>query len=131
MLRGMKAMVIAAVLLVVACQKQHEEVAAPPPAAPQRPSGSKFEPALVTFKSGDLTLSGFLYKPDGDGPFPAIVYNHGSEPLPGPKPDQASFYVAHGFVLFVPHRRGHGRSTHAGSAEPIGLGPEVIDALVA
>jgi dienelactone hydrolase len=27
---------------------------------------------------------------------------------------QAEFYVAHGFVLFIPHRRGHGRSRDAG-----------------
>jgi dipeptidyl aminopeptidase/acylaminoacyl peptidase len=43
-----------------------------------------------------------------------MVFNHGSEPLPGDKADQAAFYVSHGFVLFVPHRRGHGRSRDAG-----------------
>jgi dienelactone hydrolase len=91
----------------------------------------------VAFRSGSLTLHGFLHRPPGPGPFPAIVYNHGSEPLPGPKPDQAAFFVAHGFVLFVPHRRGHGRSKDAG--EYVGDvidrtgrdAPALVDALVA
>ncbi len=34
----------------------------------------------VTFPSGDITLHGVLYKPEGSGPFPAVVYNHGSAP---------------------------------------------------
>ena len=32
----------------------------------------------VTFRSGDITLHGVVYKPEGAGPFPAVVYNHGS-----------------------------------------------------
>src|SRR5262245_6951674 len=65
---------------------------------------------LVSFPSGDLTLRGFLYKPEGDGPFPAIIWNHGSEKLPGRQPELARFYTKQGFVFFLPHRRGHGRS---------------------
>ena len=34
----------------------------------------------VSFPSGTLTLQGVLYKPEGPGPFPAVVYNHGSAP---------------------------------------------------
>src|SRR4051812_41944726 len=37
----------------------------------------------VTFKSGQLTLAGVVYKPDGPGPFPIVVWNHGSEKMPG------------------------------------------------
>lgn len=33
---------------------------------------------IVEFPSGDIALHGVLYKPDGPGPFPAVVYNHGS-----------------------------------------------------
>jgi carboxymethylenebutenolidase len=68
----------------------------------------------MTFPSGALTLHGFLYRPAGTGPFPAIVFNHGSEKLPGAKEGQAAFYEPHGFVLFVPHRRGQGRSQDQG-----------------
>ena len=40
----------------------------------------------VAFPSGSLQLHGFIRAPEGKGPFPAILYNHGSEPRPGPKP---------------------------------------------
>lgn len=79
------------------------------------PSDVPIESELVQFSSGALTLGGFLYRPPGPGPFPAIVFNHGSEELPGDKRDQATFYVRSGFVLFVPHRRGQGRSKKAGT----------------
>jgi dienelactone hydrolase len=72
------------------------------------------KPELVSFKSGPLTLAGFLWRPSGAGPFPAIVFNHGSEEYPGAKDGQAELFVPHGFVLFVPHRRGQGRSKDAG-----------------
>jgi dienelactone hydrolase len=70
-------------------------------------------PKLVSFPSGDLTLRGFLYKPEGEGPFPAIIWNHGSEKLPGQQPDLARFYTKQGFVFFAPHRHGQGRSPGA------------------
>jgi carboxymethylenebutenolidase len=77
---------------------------------PGEPGG----PSLVEFHSGASLLHGWLWQPEGPGPYPAVVLNHGSEDLPGWKPDQAEFYVAHGFVLFLPHRRGQGRSKDAG-----------------
>lgn len=88
-------------------------VAAPVTAAPAAPV-DPLTPTLVAFPSGSRMLHGFLYKPAGSGPFPAIVFNHGSEKLPGPMTGQAQFYVPHGYALFVPHRRGHGRSQDAG-----------------
>ena len=68
------------------------------------------EPREVKFPSGDLSLAGFLYRPQGAGPFPAILYNHGSERKPGAKPEIGNFFSDNGYVVFVPHRRGHGRS---------------------
>src|SRR5216683_6902219 len=64
----------------------------------------------VVFPSGGGQLHGFLWKPEGAGPFPAIVWNHGSEKLPGSQPALAKFYTAHSYVFFMPHRRGQGRS---------------------
>ncbi len=64
----------------------------------------------VTFASGSLTLKGFIYKPQGSGPFPAMIWNHGSEQKPGWQPELAAFYNSKGFVFFIPHRHGHGRS---------------------
>jgi len=76
-------------------------VAAEPPA----PAKEK-----VAFKSGGLTLTGLLFKPDGPGPFPAVVWNHGSEKNPGGGPQfgtVAGIFVPRGYVVFAPIRRGH------------------------
>jgi carboxymethylenebutenolidase len=71
----------------------------------------------VTFASGALTLHGLLYKPKGEGPFPAVLYNHGS--AAGMLNTQAfdaiaPVFVARGWVFFAPYRRGQGLSTEAG-----------------
>jgi hypothetical protein len=33
---------------------------------------------IVSFSSGNLNLRGVIYKPQGPGPFPAVLFNHGS-----------------------------------------------------
>jgi hypothetical protein len=33
----------------------------------------------VSFPSNGLTLHGWIYRPQGPGPFPAVLWNHGSE----------------------------------------------------
>ena len=71
----------------------------------------------VTFPSGESTLHGVLYKPDGTGPFPAVIYNHGS--APGMMSEQAfaalgPVFASHGWVFFGPYRRGQGLSASAG-----------------
>jgi dipeptidyl aminopeptidase/acylaminoacyl peptidase len=43
-------------------------------------------PEEVTFASNGFELHGFIYRPEGQGPFPAVLYNHGSERRPGSKP---------------------------------------------
>ena len=66
----------------------------------------------VTFKSGDLELKGWLWRPAGAGPFPAVLWNHGSS-----KDGEQTYYpgiwpvfVRAGYVFFVPFRRGQGGS---------------------
>ncbi len=71
------------------------------------------KPELITFTSGDLALKGFVWKPEGPGPFPAILWNHGSERLPGTVDSVAPYFVSRGYIFFVPHRRGQGRSPGA------------------
>jgi len=93
----MKAYIAMAALLVVGSAVSAQE--APPANA-----------RLVSFPSPGGTMSGFLYVPEGKGPFPAVLWNHGSEKRPGWQPQLAAFYNAHGFVFFLPHRRGQGRS---------------------
>jgi carboxymethylenebutenolidase len=74
------------------------------------PAQSLPAPVEVTFSSGSRVLHGFLYKPEGRGPFPAILWNHGSERRPGWLPEVAPLFLNQGYVFFIPHRRGHGRS---------------------
>src|SRR5256712_13928311 len=72
----------------------------------------------VTFPSGEITLHGVLYKPEGTGPFPAVIYNHGSAPGMMSKEAFAALgpvLASHGWVFFGPYRRWEGRS---GSAWP-------------
>jgi dipeptidyl aminopeptidase/acylaminoacyl peptidase len=71
----------------------------------------------MSFDSGGKALHGLLYKPAGAGPFPAVLYNHGS--APGLLNNQAfdligPIFVAHGWVFFAPYRRGQGLSSDAG-----------------
>lgn len=67
-------------------------------------------PQQVSFDNDGLTLGGYLFRPDGNGPFPAVMILHGSEPQPGDKADSASVFTAQGYLVFVPHRRGQGLS---------------------
>ena len=72
------------------------------------------KPTVVEYSSvGGTPLRGFLYEPSKAGPHPTVVYHHGSERSPSNFAGQAQFYVPRGFVLFVPHRRGHGLSAAA------------------
>jgi carboxymethylenebutenolidase len=63
---------------------------------------------IVEYKSGEYLLPGYLYKPEGDGPFPAVIWNHGSDKNPRAQPELARFYTAQGYVFFAPLRHGHG-----------------------
>ena len=72
---------------------------------------------IVAFPSGKITLHGVLYKPEGTGPFPAVVYNHGS--AAGMLSKEAfdalgPAFASHGWVFFGPYRRGQGLSASAG-----------------
>jgi carboxymethylenebutenolidase len=72
---------------------------------------------IVTFPSGTLTLKGVLFKPEGAGPFPAVVYNHGS--ARGMLSQEAfdavgPVFIRHGWAFFGPYRRGQGLSAQAG-----------------
>ena len=68
------------------------------------------QPQEVTFPSGKLVLHGFIYRPEGSGPFPAVLYNHGSQRKQGSNPGLGRLFSNAGYVFFYPHRRSHGRS---------------------
>ncbi len=61
----------------------------------------------VAYSPADASLRGSLCKPEGPGPFPAIVYNHGGlGDIIGGAPDETCAALAKaGFVGFSPIRR--------------------------
>ena len=72
---------------------------------------------IVAFPSGEITLRGVLYKPEGTGRFPAVVYNHGS--ARGMLSKDAfdalgPVFASHGWAFLGPYRRGQGLSASAG-----------------
>jgi carboxymethylenebutenolidase len=86
----------------------------------QTPGG----PQTVAVKNGPLTLHALLWRPQGRGPFPAILFNHGSgrtrqdlERL-GPYELQAPVlgpvFARHGYAFLYLFRRGVGLSADQG-----------------
>jgi len=77
-------------------------------------------PEIVT--SGALTLRALVWRPSGSGPFPAVVFNHGSygtnHPMP---PDEPAIlgpgFAHHGYVFLFLFRQGIGLSIGQGVAD--------------
>jgi alpha-beta hydrolase superfamily lysophospholipase len=64
----------------------------------------------VSFRNGAVDLRGTLILPEGKGPFPTVVYAHGSGPLRRESLYGASFYPM-GVAYFSFDKRGTGQST--------------------
>ena len=90
----------------------------------------------TTYQSDGRALQGFFVAPGGPGPFPGIVFHHGSGGLlPAAKPGIETL-VAMGYAVFVAIRRGHNRNPGPfweslvtapwGSPE---MGPQLVAAL--
>jgi carboxymethylenebutenolidase len=102
---GARALVAAAALATGCTARAAEE---PRPGAPE----------VVTVRSGAVTLHALLWRPAGQGPFPAVLFNHGSgrsraelETL-GAYERQAEVvgpvFARHGYVLLYLFRRARG-----------------------
>ena len=58
-------------------------------------------PDTVAFASGRMSLRGLLWKPAGSGPFPAILYSHGSgSDYASEAKALGEFFSRHGYVLW-------------------------------
>ena len=68
----------------------------------------------VYYPSGGLRIQAYVYKPDGNAPFPVVVYNHGSrvgrERVSVPYPYIGEMLTRAGYVVLVTERRGYGKS---------------------
>jgi uncharacterized protein len=80
---------------------------------------SAYTRSRVTYDAGDLTISGVLLRPTGEGPFPGIVLNHGYIEPSAYRPGQGlareqDRLARAGFVVLHTDYRGH-----ADSDEPV------------
>jgi carboxymethylenebutenolidase len=77
-----------------------------------------YVPSEHEFGSGPHRLKGYLFAPPGDGPFPCLLYNHGSGLVEGYEdnamPGIGLLLNSWGIACFYPHRRGYGFSPGPG-----------------
>ena len=87
-------------------------------------SPADFAYTEVFYASGSLRIQAYLYKPNGDGPFPVVIYNHGSRA--GRERHSVPFeYIGRlltraGYAVLVPERRGYGSSNGPTWSEEVG-----------
>jgi dienelactone hydrolase len=77
-------------------------------------------PQTVEIPSGSVRLKAFLWKPTGPGPFPAVLFNHGSGgadaahtagmPITEAAEKLAPLFLKHGYAFLYLFRRGQGLS---------------------
>ena len=81
-------------------------------------------PETVVVPSGKLQLKAFLWKPNGPGPFPTVLFNHGSGgadadhtaglPMTEAAEKLAPLFLKHGYAFLYLFRRGQGLSADQG-----------------
>jgi carboxymethylenebutenolidase len=84
--------------------------------SPEAPIAAK----TIEFPSGNLHLKALLWKPNGPGPFAAVMFNHGSGgpdaahtagiPITQAAERLGPVFVKRGYAFFFPFRRGQGLS---------------------
>ena len=128
--------VLAALLLFPGASRAQSSI----PPVKQAPSPRPGDPTYETlfYRNGDLNLEAYFFKPQGTGPFPLVVYNHGSrtdeERMEWPVFFIARMLVPAGYAVLVPERRGYGKSEGPTFTEDIGpaeRGQRFVDRLIA
>jgi carboxymethylenebutenolidase len=84
------------------------------------PSNPQTSPQIVEVRSGTLHLKAYFWKPAGPGPFPAVIFNHGSgavdaqhtagQTMAETAENLAPLFLKHGYAFFYLCRRGQGLS---------------------
>ena len=107
------------------------------PTAAQASAPADPEYSTFFYTNDKLKLEGYFYKPAGAGPFPVVVYNHGSR-AGSERRELPMVYIARvmipaGYAVIVPERRGYGKSEGQPFSEEIGedRGPRFVTRLQA
>ena len=94
------------------------------PAAVHGQPAADSEYTEVFYPSASLRIQAYLYKPAGDGPFPVVIYNHGSraasERRSVPFQHIGRLLTEAGYAVLVPERRGYGQSDGPTLTEEVG-----------
>ena len=76
------------------------------------------------YQSGKLRLEAYVYRPAGPGPFPVVIYSHGSrkgyEREERPMAFVGAMLAGQGYLALVPERRGYGKSDGPTFNEEVG-----------
>src|SRR5262245_34260786 len=85
----------------------------------EAPDPPALSPEVIDVSSGALTLRAHLWRPSGRGPFPAVLFNHGSyttgTSLKPSEPESIGpVFARHGYVLLWLYRQGAGLSRGQG-----------------
>lgn len=80
------------------------------------------QPDTVVVRSGTLHLRALLWRPTGSGPFPSVLFNHGSSGKADSLPVETAallgpVFAKHGYVFLLLFRRGIGLSAEQGVAD--------------
>lgn len=93
----------------------------------------------ITYNSGDLTISGIMNVPKGDGPFPVVIMNHGYiDPAiytngRGLRREQ-DYFASRGYIVIHPDYRNHAESDDDPNVEGnirLGYVEDVVNAIYA
>ncbi len=75
-------------------------------------------------QSGTLRIEAYVYRPTGTGPFPVVIYSHGSrkgyEREERPMAFVGNMLASQGYLVLVPERRGYGKSDGRTFTEEVG-----------
>jgi dienelactone hydrolase len=108
-------------IIVLALALQLSAVALAQTVSPSAPPAAS---QIADVRSGELHLKGYFWKPAGPGPFPTILFNHGSgaddaqhtagRTMAEAASDLAPIFLKHGYAFFYLCRRGQGLSADQG-----------------
>ena len=75
-------------------------------------------PSVVTVESGSLKLRALLFKPEGQGPFPTVLFCPGSGQPPSLNA-LGQLFARHGYIFFAMYRSGQGPSSSQGEESAV------------